>query len=51
VLDRKAVHPFSDFLLHDIGTGGASDNCQGGATPQEFRTEPPSHARLPRHTG
>jgi CxxC motif-containing protein (DUF1111 family) len=39
-LNMQPVHPFSDFLLHDIGTGGASDNCQGAATPQEFRTEP-----------
>jgi CxxC motif-containing protein (DUF1111 family) len=39
-LDRQPVNPFTDFLLHDIGTGGASDNCQGAATPAEFRTEP-----------
>ena len=39
-LDRKPVHPFSDFLLHDIGTGGANDIRIRDATAGEFRTEP-----------
>ena len=37
-LDRKAVPAFSDFLLHDIGTGDGI--AQAAAEPNEFRTAP-----------
>lgn len=37
-LDRKPVAAFSDFLLHDIGTGDGI--AQGAAAPNEFRTSP-----------
>lgn len=37
-LDQKAVNAYSDFLLHDVGTG---DNIQQGqALMTEFRTPP-----------
>ncbi|HEX6750118.1 MAG TPA: di-heme oxidoredictase family protein [Longimicrobium sp.] len=36
-LSYKTVKPFSDFLLHDMGT---ADICLGQATRREFRTEP-----------
>ena len=50
-LNRKRVHPFSDFLLHDIGTAGASENCVGAATAQEFRTEPLTGLRFSEDEG
>ncbi len=37
-LDRKPVHGFSDYLLHDIGTGDGIE--QGAARGNEFRTAP-----------
>lgn len=38
-LDRKDYHPWSDYLLHDMGTLG--DNIsQGAATGREMRTAP-----------
>ena len=37
-LDRKPVRAFSDFLLHDIGTGDGIP--QGSASGNEFRTAP-----------
>ncbi len=37
-LDRKMVAAFSDFLLHDIGTGDGIE--QGAASGDEFRTAP-----------
>jgi CxxC motif-containing protein (DUF1111 family) len=38
-LDHKAYHPYSDFLLHDMGTLG--DGLEmAGATGNEMRTEP-----------
>lgn len=37
-LDRKPVNAFSDFLLHDIGTGDGID--QAAARGNEFRTAP-----------
>ncbi len=36
-LSYKTIRPFSDFLLHDLGT---ADICLGQATRREFRTEP-----------
>ena len=37
-LDRKPVNAFSDFLLHDVGTGDGID--QAAARGNEFRTAP-----------
>jgi CxxC motif-containing protein (DUF1111 family) len=37
-LGHKIVHPFSDFLLHDIGTGDGIP--QGSASGAVFRTAP-----------
>lgn len=37
-LDRKPVHAFSDFLLHNIGTGDGIE--QGAAKGDEIRTAP-----------
>lgn len=37
-LSRVAFQPFSDFLLHDIGTGDGTE--QGVAKPGEMRTAP-----------
>jgi CxxC motif-containing protein (DUF1111 family) len=33
-------HPFSDFAIHDMGTGDADQVSQGAANGQEFRTAP-----------
>jgi len=38
-LRGRVFFPYSDFLIHDLGTGNA-DICMGNATPGEFRTEP-----------
>jgi CxxC motif-containing protein (DUF1111 family) len=38
-LDRVAYHPFSDFLLHDMGTLGDGLD-QGDAKATEMRTQP-----------
>ena len=35
-LGNKIIHPYSDFLLHDIGTGDGIR--QGAAEPEEIRT-------------
>lgn len=37
-LSNKTIRPYSDFLLHDIGTGDGI--VQGAATGAEFRTMP-----------
>jgi CxxC motif-containing protein (DUF1111 family) len=37
-LDHKAVNAYSDFLLHDVGTGDGVE--QGAAKGGEFRTSP-----------
>jgi len=37
-LDHKAVNAYSDFLLHDVGTGDGVE--QGAAKGNEFRTSP-----------
>ena len=38
-LDRKTYHPYSDFLLHDMGVLG--DNLEmGNSTGREMRTAP-----------
>jgi CxxC motif-containing protein (DUF1111 family) len=33
-------HPFSDFAIHDMGTGDADRVSQGAANGQQFRTAP-----------
>jgi CxxC motif-containing protein (DUF1111 family) len=38
-LDRVEFHPYSDFLLHDMGTLG-DRIVQGAATGREMRTQP-----------
>lgn len=38
-LSSKAIRPYSDLLLHDLG-GGAGDVCTPGAAPGEYRTAP-----------
>jgi CxxC motif-containing protein (DUF1111 family) len=38
-LDRKTYHPYSDFLLHDMGSLGDGIE-QGNATGREIRTAP-----------
>ena len=38
-LDRQAFHPYSDFLLHDMGSLGDGIE-QGQATGREMRTQP-----------
>jgi len=39
-LGNKIIHPFSDFLLHDIGTGDGIVQNGGAATRNEVRTVP-----------
>jgi Tol biopolymer transport system component len=39
-LGNKIIHPFSDFLLHDIGTGDGIVEAGGEATKNMIRTTP-----------
>jgi CxxC motif-containing protein (DUF1111 family) len=39
-LGNKVIHPYSDFLLHDIGTGDGIVQNGGQATANEIRTVP-----------
>jgi len=39
-LDHKTYHPFSDFLLHDMGALGDGIGDNGIATVREMRTAP-----------
>ena len=39
-LGSKVIHPFSDFLLHDIGTGDGIVENGGQATRNKVRTAP-----------
>jgi CxxC motif-containing protein (DUF1111 family) len=39
-LGSKIIHPFSDFLLHDIGTGDGIVQNGGQATANKLRTAP-----------
>ncbi len=40
-LGNKTIHPYSDFLLHDIGTGdGAVSVGSSPSTANKFRTSP-----------
>lgn len=40
VLGSKAIHPFSDFLLHDVGTGDGIVQNGGANTANKLRTPP-----------
>ena len=39
-LGNKVIHPFSDFLLHDVGTGDGIVQNGGGSTAGKIRTPP-----------
>lgn len=39
-LERKAFHPYSDFLVHDMGEGLSDGMAQDGAGAREWRTTP-----------
>ena len=39
-LGSKIIHPFSDFLLHDIGTGDGIVQNGGQSTANKLRTKP-----------
>ena len=39
-LGNKIIHPFSDFLLHDVGTGDGVVQNGGAATRNKLRTPP-----------
>jgi len=39
-LGNKIIHPFSDFLLHDIGTGDGIVETNGEVTRNKIRTAP-----------
>jgi len=39
-LGNKVIHPFSDFLLHDVGTGDGIVQNGGAATMNMLRTPP-----------
>ena len=39
-LGNKIIHPYSDFLLHDIGTGDGIVQNGGAATRNKVRTQP-----------
>jgi len=49
-LGNKIIHPFSDFLLHDIGTGDGIVQNGGQSTANRLRTQPLWGVRThPRH--
>ena len=49
-LGNKIIHPFSDFLLHDIGTGDGIVQNGGQSTANKLRTLPLWGSRTrPRH--
>jgi CxxC motif-containing protein (DUF1111 family) len=39
-LRNQVIHPYTDLLLHDMGTGLADTLTQGTATPNLWRTQP-----------
>jgi CxxC motif-containing protein (DUF1111 family) len=39
-LGNKTIHPFSDFLLHDVGTGDGIVQNGGPSTRNKLRTPP-----------
>jgi CxxC motif-containing protein (DUF1111 family) len=45
-LGNKIIHPFSDFLLHNVGTGDGIVQNGGPATAQKLRTPPLWGVRL-----
>jgi CxxC motif-containing protein (DUF1111 family) len=49
-LGGKVIHPFSDFLLHDVGTGDGIVQNGGQSTANKLRTMPLWGVRTrPRH--
>jgi CxxC motif-containing protein (DUF1111 family) len=45
-LGNKIIHPYSDFLLHNVGTGDGIVQNGGPTTAQKLRTPPLWGARL-----
>jgi CxxC motif-containing protein (DUF1111 family) len=49
-LGNKMIHPFSDFLLHDVGTGDGIVQNGGASSANKMRTPPlwglRTHSRL-----
>ena len=45
-LGNKIIHPYSDFLLHNVGTGDGIVQNGGPATAQKLRTPPLWGSRL-----
>jgi CxxC motif-containing protein (DUF1111 family) len=39
-MNNVTIHPYSDFAVHNIGTGLADVTTQGAAGPQDFRSAP-----------
>lgn len=39
-LSNQTIHPFSDFLLHDMGKGLSTNYAEGSATGSEWKTTP-----------
>jgi CxxC motif-containing protein (DUF1111 family) len=39
-LRSQTIHPYTDLLLHDMGTGLADNMSEGGASGSEWRTPP-----------
>ena len=39
-LSRQTIHPFTDMLLHDMGTALADNRVDFEAAPNEWRTAP-----------
>ena len=39
-LRSQTIHPYTDLLLHDMGTGLADNMAEGNATGTEWRTPP-----------
>jgi CxxC motif-containing protein (DUF1111 family) len=39
-LGSKVIHPYSDFLLHDVGTGDGIVQNGGQSTANKLRTPP-----------
>jgi len=38
--DGQPIHPYSDFLLHDMGEALADGLVRGAASGREYRTQP-----------
>ena len=39
-LRNQTIHPYTDLLLHDMGTGLADNMGEGNVTASEWRTSP-----------